>query len=102
MAYGGYELSLANSATAGLGTNTMAGILTVVDSEGFSAQFNIRGTNITTSEITDPVGVFSPTAGTASSTNVYWSAGNSRYEIQNLRGVSRKYKLIFVGTYTSF
>jgi hypothetical protein len=102
MAQGGYELSLANSATAGLGTNTMAGILTVVDSEGFSAQFNIRGTNITTSEITDPVGVFSPTAGTASSTNVYWSAGNSRYEIQNLRGVSRKYKLIFVGTYTSF
>lgn len=102
MAQGGYQLTLANAAVANLGPLTMAGVLTVVDNEGISAQFLMRGSNTTTNEIFDPVGVFSPTAGTASSTNIYWSAGNNRYEIQNLRGGSRNYKIIFVGTYTSF
>jgi hypothetical protein len=102
MAQGGYQITVANSGTFGLGPNTMAGVLTLVDSEGISAQFLIRGTNQTTNEALDPVNVFSASAGTASSTNVYWSAANSRYELQNLRGASRNYKIVFTGTYTSF
>lgn len=102
MAQGGYQVTVANAGTVSLGPNTMAGLLTVVDSEGISAQFLIRGTNQTTNEAIDPVNVFSASAGTASSTNVYWSAANSRYELQNLRGASRNYKIVFVGAYTSF
>jgi hypothetical protein len=98
----GYEITLANNAIASLGPIETAGMMTIVDSEFFSAIFNIRGSYTTTSEVSDPVGVFSPTAGGAGTTNVYWSAGNNRYEIQNLRGVDRRYKIILNGTYGSF
>jgi hypothetical protein len=98
----GYELTLADAAVASLGPIETAGMLTVIDSEYLSAIFNLRGTNATTSEVSDPVGVYSASSGTASSTNVYWSAGNSRYEIQNLRGATRKYKIVLNGTYASF
>jgi len=102
LANGGYLLTLTNGATAVIGANTTAGMLTVVDSEYFSAIFNVRGTNNAVSEVADPVGVFSVTSGTATSTNVYWSAGNTRYEIQNNRGNTRRYLIILDGTYTSF
>jgi hypothetical protein len=98
----GYEITLANGAVASLGPITAAGMLTVVDSEYLSAIFNLRGTNTAVSEVSDPIGVYSATSGTASSTNVYWSAGNNRYEIQNLRGVDRRYKIVLNGTYESF
>lgn len=98
----GYELTLADAAVASLGPIETAGMLTVIDSEYFSAIFNLRGTNATTSEVSDPVGVYSASSGTASSTNVYWSAGNNRYEIQNLRGATRRYKIVLSGTYASF
>jgi hypothetical protein len=98
----GYEVSLANNGVASLGPAETAGMITVVDSEYLSAIFNLRGTNAATSEVSDPSGVYSATSGTASSTNVYWSAGNNRYEIQNLRGAARKYKIIVNGTYSSF
>lgn len=98
----GYELTLANGAVASLGPITTAGMLTIVDSEYFSAIFNLRGTNAATSEVSDPIGVYSATSGTALSTNLYWSSGNSRYEIENLRGTTRRYKIVLNGTYASF
>jgi polygalacturonase len=98
----GYELTLTDTSVASLGPNTTAGMLTIVDSEYFSAIFNLRGTHAVVSEVSDPVGVYSASSGTASSTNVYWSAGNSSYEIQNLRGATRKYKIVLNGTYSSF
>lgn len=98
----GYELTLTDTSVASLGPAETAGMLTIVDSEYFSAIFNLRGTNATTSEVADPGGVYSASSGTASSTNVYWSAGNSRYEIQNLRGATRRYKIVLNGTYASF
>lgn len=102
MANGGYLVTVPNGGVIGLGPNTTAGMLTVVDSEYLSAIFSLRGTYQIVSEVADPVGVFSTTAGTASMTNVYWSAANNRYELQNNRGVSRNYLIILDGTYTSF
>jgi hypothetical protein len=98
----GYEISLANNAVASLGPIETAGMLTVVDSEYLSAIFNLRGSYAATTEVSDPSGVFSATAGGASTTNIYWSSANNRYEIQNLRGASRKYKIILNGVYGSF
>lgn len=102
LANGGYMITVPNGGVIGLGPNTMAGMLTVVDSEYLSAIFSPRGVYKTVSEVADPVGVFSAVAGTASMTNVYWSAANSRYELQNNRGASRNYLIIFDGTYTGF
>jgi hypothetical protein len=60
----------------------VAGILDVVDSNGDIARFALNGSSHTTQEVNDPSGKYSVTAG-AVSINVYWSAGNGRYEIQN-------------------
>ena len=98
----GYEITLDNAGVASLGPIETAGMLTVVDSEYFSAIFNLRGSNASASEVSDPIGVYTTTAGIAGYTNVYWSAGNNRYEIENLRGSARRYKIILSGTYSSF
>lgn len=98
----GYQIAVANGGVASIGTIETSGMMTIIDSEGLSAIFNLRGTYTATSEVSDPVGVYSATSGTASSTNVYWSAANNRYEIQNLRGFDRRYKIVLEGTYFVF
>ena len=60
----------------------VAGILDVVDNNGDIARFALNGSSHTTQEVNDPSSKYSVTAG-AVSINVYWSAGNGRYEIQN-------------------
>jgi hypothetical protein len=88
-------LIIANNGVAQLGAaTTINGIVFVVNrSQGASAMFVCQGGGHTTVEMSDPIVVFSVTAGTAG-TNVYWSAGNSRYEIQNKVG-SEVYYAIF-------
>ena len=100
-ANGGYLVTVDDGATVGLGPNTTAGMLTVVDSEYLSAMFNLRGTHLAASKVTDPSAVYSSTAGTPLMTNVYWSPSNVRYELQNNRGAQRRYLITLVGTYTS-
>jgi hypothetical protein len=60
----------------------VAGILDVVDGDGYMARFALNGSSHTTQEVNDPSNKYSVTAG-AVSINVYWSAGNGRYEIEN-------------------
>jgi hypothetical protein len=106
MANGGYILTVENGAVAALrfgsAANQVIGKLTVVDSEFLSATFDMRGTSQTVVEAEDTAGVYSHTAGTATSTNVYWSAGNARYEIQNNRGTQRRYLITLTGSYSTF
>jgi hypothetical protein len=52
------------------------------------AIFALNGTSNTTSEISDPSGLFSTSAGTPTSINIYSSGGNS-YRLENTRGASR-------------
>jgi hypothetical protein len=93
-------VTVANNGVANLGATTARGILVITTSGNENAIFSLNGTNNSTSEISDPLGVYSVTAGTAASINIYWSAGNSRYEVQNLRGASRDIKVSLLGTYT--
>jgi hypothetical protein len=87
-----------NNGVLDLGTNAVQGILTVLEvTNGNYAMFTLRGGTNSTQEITDPSGVFTGTAGTPASTNVYWSAGNTRYELQNTTGGTVTYRLFLIG-----
>ncbi len=85
-------ISVANSSTIpiSLNGNQGAGIITVFSVEdGAQAIFALSGGGHTVAEISDPNSLYTTASGGASSVNVYWSAGNNRYELQNLRGASR-------------
>ena len=92
-------LTLANLATgqfpnvSGSGSGTL-GMAFVFDNGGDMAIYRLGGALTQTTEIADPTGVFTNASGTASSNNIYWSAGNSRYELENRRGSSRTYTII--------
>lgn len=66
-------------------------------SQGYSAMFICRGGYNVTVEAFDPSGQFSITAGTAG-TNVYWSAANSRYELENKVGFAISYAVFMFKT----
>jgi hypothetical protein len=95
-------ISLANNATAALSTDgNMLGVLTVWTGESVAAIFMIAGPNHAVVVINDSQSLFSVTAGTASKTNIYWSAGNARYEIENKRGSTIKYAYNLQGSYVA-
>lgn len=85
-------LTIANNGTAQLITNTGAGVdangwvLLINQTDTWCAIYVISGTAGTTQEVSDPNAKYTPTATTAASINVYWSAGNSRYEVENKLG----------------
>lgn len=90
--------SVANTGVISLGADTTnLGYLVVTNSGNICALFMLQGTNRNVAEINDAAGQFSVTAGTGSSTNVYWSSGNSRYELQNNTGGTLSYRLIRLG-----
>jgi hypothetical protein len=95
-------ITVANASSAPIGPTGTAGLLTVVDSEGRSGEFVLKGTSNAVVELHDPDSVYSAVAGTASSTNVIWVPVNARYEIENLRGGERRYKILLKGTYETF
>jgi hypothetical protein len=52
--------------------------------------------------VSDPTGFYSAASGTASTINIYWSAANVRYELQNNSGSSRNIKIALLGSYGTF
>ena len=96
-------ITLADTATAqlplvsGNGTGTI-GWAIVIDSTGAQALYALTGSANATIESLDPNGVYSAASGTGSSTNIYWSGANSRYEIENRRGSSVTYTVLFFVT----
>jgi hypothetical protein len=93
------SVTIANNTTNQLGNSaTESGFALIYDSTGGYAIYVLHGASHATAEWFDPNGVYSITSGTASSSNIYWSAGNNRYEIENKRGASVTYKVyLFVG-----
>jgi hypothetical protein len=94
-------ISLATGSVTSLGPSGVTAIITISTSEGVNAIYALNGTNNATAEISDPNGFFSTVAGTASSTNIYWSSANSRYELQNNRGLTVRYVVVPFGSYSS-
>lgn len=92
------SVSLAVDATADIGITGTTAIVAISTSEGVNAIFALNGTNNTTTEISDPSGVFSAAAGTASSINIYYSSG---YKIQNKRPATVRAVIVPLGSYTA-
>ena len=68
---------------AKLGGPNQLGLVFVTVSTGNNAIFSFRGGLSTLAIVSDPDSAFSTTKNTGSKINVYWDAGNNRYEIQN-------------------
>ena len=94
--YKGNLITLANNANAALGPGASGFGFAFVHAGGAAAIYAINGTLHTTNEISDPAGIYSATSGTASSMNVYWSAANSRYEVENKRGSTINIRVWFL------
>lgn len=92
---GGSTISVANNGVISLGA-TMNGFL-IVQTANYSAMLAPRGAVHAITIVSDPTGSFTTTAGSASLVNVYWSAGNSRYELQNKTGVTISAILVVLG-----
>ena len=86
VSYTANRQTIANNAAVALGMSNFG--FAFFAAGGAVALYAINGTSHTTTEIFDPSGVFSGASGTASSWNVYWSAANSRYELENKRGTT--------------
>lgn len=84
---GGAARSVANAGVIALSATAQLDAIVVIRDDGAkNAIFNIRGGIHATQIISDPTTGYSITAGTANRVNVYWSAVNSRYELENLSG----------------
>jgi hypothetical protein len=79
-----YAGSLANLGIINLGVIDFG--FAFLHASAGAAIFAINGSVHTVNELSDPAGIFSAVAGTGSSVNVYWSAANNRYEVENRRG----------------
>lgn len=66
------------------------------NAEAFIVQ--TRGGSNAVALISNPQSAYSTTAGNPATINVYWSAGNSRYEVQNNAAASRTLTILFVAT----
>lgn len=77
--------SILNNGVTALGMSNFGFVLFQSGNAG-PAIYAINGSLHTTNEVFDAGGTHTPTAGTATSVNIYWSAGNTRYEIENKRG----------------
>jgi hypothetical protein len=88
---------LAIDAVLGIGASTTTGLLVITSRNNSTALYTLNGTAGTTTEISDTSGLYSPTAGNAGTLNIYWSAGNSRYEIQNKIGSEQSIQFLRIG-----
>lgn len=88
---------LAVDAVLGVGSATTTGLFVITSRNNSTALYTLNGGNGTTNEIADPAGLYSPTANNAGTLNIYWSAGNNRYEIQNKVGSQQTIQFLRIG-----
>lgn len=89
--------SIANNGTAQIGIDAApAAMLVTINDLHQISLFFLNGVNHTVNELTDTAGVYSAVAGSAGQTNIYWSAANSRYEIENKTGGTRTYRTFYL------
>lgn len=82
------------------GTDKPVGLLTVI-ADRWIATFAFTGSSNSVILISNPSAIYSAVGGTASKLNVYWSAANSRYEIENNYSASIRVAYVLIGARTS-
>lgn len=65
----------------------------ILCSNGQNAIYALNGGGHTVNEISDPSGTFTTTEDNDTTINIYWDAGNARYEINNEYGSSQSFYL---------
>lgn len=91
--------TLANNAVAQLcQTASPDGMVLIKFQFSFAGIYALQGSSHTTDEVLDPFNTFTTVSGTAAKFNVYWSGGNSRYEIENKIGSSVTVYATLIGT----
>lgn len=95
----GTPVSMTSGSTQIVASNNATGQLFISTQENFTAVFNLNGTDHTTTERDDAAGVFSTTAGTATSYNVYHDGSN--YVIQNNRASTWRVGWLLIGSDTA-
>mgnify|MGYP001568732855 CR=1 FL=1 len=89
-----YHSALADNGVAQVApTATPSAMIIVVSDQGYAAGFTLRNGFNGVEFLYGSATEWSTTAGTAAKTNVYYSAGNARYEIENKRGGARSYSV---------
>lgn len=90
--------NLANDGVAQLGiAASFMGVVILFDTgDGRSGQFSCRGGNNAATEEVDASGLYTGTATNAGTTNIYWSGGNARYEIENKTGSQKTYHIFIL------
>lgn len=88
---------VANDAVISLGPGATIGLLLVTETAGLTCGVFLIG-NAAPTMAASMGGTFSVAAGTAGKINVYWSATNSRYELENKAGASRTIRLVRLGS----
>ena len=78
-------ITLPGSAANGMKWITISEVLV----DGASAMYILNGGAGTTTEVSDPGGLFTNAVGGVASYNVYWDAGTVSYRLENKRGGSR-------------
>lgn len=89
-------ISVANDGAAAIVTGGTNGVVIVVDANGFTAVYNLKGGNNAVAEMLDPDDKFSVVKDTAGKTNIYFEAG---YKIQNKTGTNPLNYRIFYSMY---
>jgi hypothetical protein len=96
-ALSGISVSIAQDATATIGTTALMGVLLVTTDESVSAIYVLQGAFATTAEIADTAGLFTITANNAATYNIYATGGN--YVIQNKRTGTHVVRYLLIGTH---
>ncbi len=96
--FGSATFPLANNSVHNLTDGPEGFVIVTASQDDAAALLHLRGPGGAVAIVSDPTGFFSATAGTASKVNVYWSATNSRYELENKRGAARDISVIVLGS----
>ena len=90
-------VTLADHGKAEIAQDSFVGYAFVASSSSYAAIYAINGLNATVAEVNDPGTLYSVTEDNDGTTNIYWDAGNARYEINNEEGASRDYYIVLIG-----
>lgn len=95
---GSEAVTLVDNAVLDLTPYLSTGILIVTDNHETAALIQLMGSNHTTHIMSNPDGNYTAAAGSDGYANVYWSAGNSRYELENKFGATHTFRLTMLGS----
>jgi len=89
--------TLLDQGKAEIAQDTFVGYAFIASSSSYPAIYAINGVNASVTEVNDPGTLYEPTEDNDTTTNIYWDAGNVRYEINNEEGASRDYYITLIG-----